>query len=154
MIIQFQRIIIEICALRPLLVTLMMLILSVTSWKRALEQTISNSTMMSFESTVKGVGIVEKPKYKTMTIGTYNDEVYCLNSATQVIYLYVYIYICICIYIYIYRYIYMYIFIHIYIYIYIYIYLYIGCSVISVSFIICMLTLLPMPLAGLHICVG
>jgi hypothetical protein len=33
-------------------------------------------------------------------------------------------------------------------------YLLLGCSVISVSFIICMLTLLLMPLAGLHFCVG
>jgi hypothetical protein len=33
-------------------------------------------------------------------------------------------------------------------------YLLLGCSVISASFIICMLTLLTMPLAGLHICVG
>jgi hypothetical protein len=33
-------------------------------------------------------------------------------------------------------------------------YLFLGCSVISVSFIICMLTLLLMPLAGLHFCVG
>jgi hypothetical protein len=30
----------------------------------------------------------------------------------------------------------------------------VGCSVISVSFIICILTLLLMPLAGLHFCVG
>jgi type II secretory pathway component PulF len=29
-----------------------------------------------------------------------------------------------------------------------------GCSIISVFFIICMLTLLLMPLAGLHFCVG
>jgi hypothetical protein len=33
-------------------------------------------------------------------------------------------------------------------------YLLFVCSVISVSFIICMLTLLLMPLAGLHSCVG
>jgi hypothetical protein len=33
-------------------------------------------------------------------------------------------------------------------------YLLLGCSVISVSVIICMLTLLLMPLAGLHFCVG
>jgi hypothetical protein len=33
-------------------------------------------------------------------------------------------------------------------------YLLLGCSVISVSFIICMMTLLLMPLAGLHFCVG
>jgi hypothetical protein len=33
-------------------------------------------------------------------------------------------------------------------------YLLLGCSVISASFIICMLTLLLMPLAGLHFCVG
>jgi hypothetical protein len=33
-------------------------------------------------------------------------------------------------------------------------YLLLGCSVISVSFIICMLTLLLMPLGGLHLCVG
>jgi hypothetical protein len=32
-------------------------------------------------------------------------------------------------------------------------YLLLGCSVVSVSFIICMLTLLLMPLAGLHFCV-
>jgi hypothetical protein len=29
-----------------------------------------------------------------------------------------------------------------------------GCSVISVSFLICMLTLLLLPLAGLHFCAG
>jgi hypothetical protein len=33
-------------------------------------------------------------------------------------------------------------------------YLLLGCSVISVSFIICMLTASLMPLAGLHFCVG
>jgi hypothetical protein len=33
-------------------------------------------------------------------------------------------------------------------------YLLLGCSVISASFIICMLTLLLMPFAGLHFCVG
>jgi hypothetical protein len=33
-------------------------------------------------------------------------------------------------------------------------YLLLGCSLISVSFIICMLTLLLIRLAGLHICVG
>jgi hypothetical protein len=33
-------------------------------------------------------------------------------------------------------------------------YLLLGCSVIFVYFIICMLTLLLMPLAGLHFCVG
>jgi hypothetical protein len=32
--------------------------------------------------------------------------------------------------------------------------MFLGCSVISVSFVICMLTLLLMPLAGLHFCVG
>jgi hypothetical protein len=35
-----------------------------------------------------------------------------------------------------------------------FVYLSLGCSVISVSFIICMLTLLLIPLAGLHSCVG
>jgi hypothetical protein len=33
-------------------------------------------------------------------------------------------------------------------------YLLLGCTVISVSFIICVLTLLLMPLARLHFCVG
>jgi hypothetical protein len=33
-------------------------------------------------------------------------------------------------------------------------YLLLGCSIIFVSFIICMLTLLLMPLARLHLCVG
>ncbi len=32
-------------------------------------------------------------------------------------------------------------------------YFLLGCSVVSVSFVICMLTLLLMPLAGLHFCV-
>jgi hypothetical protein len=33
-------------------------------------------------------------------------------------------------------------------------YLLLGCSVITISFNICMLTLLLMPLTGLHFCVG
>lgn len=33
-------------------------------------------------------------------------------------------------------------------------YFLLGCSVISISCIICMLTLILMPLAGLHFCVG
>jgi hypothetical protein len=68
------------------------------------------------------------------------------------------------IYIYIYKiYIYVYIYIYIYIYIHIYIYLYRDALAMaartpsnlrSVSFIISMLTLLLIPLAGLHFCVG
>jgi hypothetical protein len=54
-------------------------------------------------------------------------------------------YLYICIYIY---------YICICIYIDICLFVYLGCSVISVSFIICMLTLLLMPLAGLYFCVG
>jgi hypothetical protein len=57
---------------------LMMLIISITLLERAVGQILSNISTISFESTIKGVGIIQ-----TMTIGTYNDEVYCLNKATQ-----------------------------------------------------------------------
>jgi hypothetical protein len=86
MIIHFQRIIKEMYAVRPLLmilIKLLMLIISITSLERAVGQTISKCSAMSFNSTIKGVEILQKKKYKTMTIGTYNDEVYCLKSATQ-----------------------------------------------------------------------
>jgi hypothetical protein len=75
--------------------------------------------------------------------------------------------VCVYIYVYIHMYIYICIYIHIYIYMYIYPWsffvfswvacfssLLLGYSVISVSLIICMLTLLLVPLAGLHFLCG
>jgi hypothetical protein len=76
---------------------IIILIISIMSLGYTVGQTISNFSVKSNESSLKGIAIInsttgaaatkiqydEKNRYKTMTIGAYNDEVYCLINATQ-----------------------------------------------------------------------
>jgi hypothetical protein len=79
-----------------------------------------------------------------------NDAAVAFAGTQVYVYIYTYVYI----------HIYIYVYIHIYIntYIYIYVYIYHDATVAfagtQVSCIICMSTLLLMPLAGLYFCVG
>jgi hypothetical protein len=72
------------------------------------------------------------------------------------IYIYIYIHTYIYIYICIYTYSYVYMYMHIYVFSWVecFGYLLLGCSVLSLSFIVCMWILLLMPLADLQFCVG
>jgi hypothetical protein len=83
--------------IRPRFITLITLVISIISLRYAVGQTISNFSVKFNETSLKGIPIIntttgaaatklqydEKNRYKTMTIGGYNDEVYCLNNATQ-----------------------------------------------------------------------